>query len=359
VYPRMLASSRWQEKQRARTRVMKEGQRPLTYGLMPRGMGDCGLKDGDDLYGVYLPHNIWATYADRCAMEAAEILGRKEDAAELKKIYETAREDLFQALDKGAIAENGYRWIPGVPGKTSGSRWGALNALFPCGLLPADHELIAGTIQCIRSKMSPGGLPLNTGWLPNGMWVAIALDNLAEVHLVRNEADEAADLLYATLNHATPLYTWCEERGQEPGAKEVTGDRQHLWTPVSVTRFLRDCLVMEEGNALHLGRGTHRAWLGGGKPVGIADAPTHFGRVSYEMQYDAAAGRVSGRVSLARREGDNLVSPEAVTLHVRLPKGLKIASVDAGSKASVAADGSGLQWEAFTGEGTFQAVVAR
>lgn len=359
VYPKMLASSRWQERQRARTRVMKDGERPLTYGLMPRGMGDCGLKDGDDLYGVYLPHNIWATYADRCAMEAAEILGRKEDAVELKKIFEAAREDLVQALDKGAIAEDDYRWIPGVPGKTSGSRWGALNALFPCELLPADHELIVGTVRCLRSKMSPGGLPLNTGWLPNGMWVAIALDNLAEAHLVRNEADEAADLLYATLNHATPLYTWCEERGQEPGAKEVTGDRQHLWTPVSVTRFVRDCLVMEDGKALHLGRGAHGAWLGGGKAVGIVDAPTHFGRISYEMKYDTAAGQVSGRVSLMRKEGENLLSPDAVVLHVRLPKGLKIASVDAGSKASVAADGSGLQWEAFTGEQTFQAVVAR
>jgi hypothetical protein len=43
-FPQMLACSRWQEKQRARTRITDSGgQRRLTYGLMPRGMGDAGL----------------------------------------------------------------------------------------------------------------------------------------------------------------------------------------------------------------------------------------------------------------------------------------------------------------------------
>ncbi len=46
---------------------------------MPRGFGDCGLMDDDDLYGVFLPHNIWAVYADRLTVEAAEILGKTED----------------------------------------------------------------------------------------------------------------------------------------------------------------------------------------------------------------------------------------------------------------------------------------
>ena len=197
----------------------ENGTRPLTYGLMPRGMGDCGLKDGDDLYGVFVPHNVWSVFADRLTLQAAGILGRTGDIPELKKIYETARNDLVDAMRRGAISEAEYQWIPGVLGKTSGSRWGALNALFPCGLLAPDDPLLNGTIRHIRSNMSPGGLPLNTGWLANGLWVAIALDNLAESHLVRNEGDEAAALLYATLNHATPLTTWCEERGPEPARR--------------------------------------------------------------------------------------------------------------------------------------------
>jgi len=228
------------------------GEKPLTYGLMPRGFGDCGLKNDDDMYGVFLPHNIWAVYADRCSLEAAEILGKKRDADELTKIYETARTDLLAALDRGAITGPNGRWIPGVPGKTSGSCWGVLNALSPCGLLPPDHELVTGTLRKIEANVSKGGQPIHTGWMADGAWVAITLDNIAEAHLARGEGDVAATYLTSTLNHGTPLYTWREERGLEPGAKKTSGDRQHLWTPVAVVRAMRDMMVLENGDGLEL-----------------------------------------------------------------------------------------------------------
>mgnify|MGYP000922621626 CR=1 FL=1 len=339
VYPRMVASSRWQERQRARTRVQVDGERPLTYGLMPRGMGDCGLKDDHDLFGVFIPHNIWAVFADRCTVEAARMLGKDADLPELERIFQAGYEDLMRAMDAGAIAENGYRWIPGVPGKTSGSRWGVLNALFPCGLLAPDHELIEGTLRHIESHLSPGGIPINTGWLPEGMWVAITLDNVAEAHLARGNGDAAAEYLVAVLNHGTPLYSWCEERGPEPGSETITGDRQHLWTPVAVVRAVRDCLVMEQGDGLRLALGTPRAWLASGEPVGIADAPTHFGPLSYTLAYDATVARVSGTISFPDAPG--LAWAE---LSVRLPQGLRARSVNADAGATVMDDGTRLRW---------------
>ncbi len=352
VYPHMLASTRFNERMRARTRVLQDGQRPLTYGLMPPGMGDCGLKDGDSLYGVFLPHNFWSVYADRVTLEAARILGKTEDIPELAKIHETALTDLLYVLDKGAIQEQDYRWIPGVPGKTCGSRWGALNALMPCNILPADHELITGTLRFLESKMSEGGLPLNTGWMPEGLWVAIALDNLAEAHLLRNEGDMAARLFYATLNHGTPLFTWCEERAPQPGAKETTGDRQHLWTPVAVVRALRDMLVLEDGDCLHLARGTDREWLASGGTIGVERHNTHFGPVSYEMAFDSAARVVKGKVVF------HADSPKTAVLHIRLPKGLKVSGVGAGCTATALPDGEGIQWTNPKGELTVHANVS-
>ena len=358
VYPRMLASSRWQERERARTRIVPaSGARAATYGLMPRGMGDCGLMDDADLYGIFLPHNIWSVYADKLAVEAAETLGKTGDLDELKRIFETGRADLLTALDRGAIREAGYRWIPGVSGKTSGSRWGALNALFPCGLLPPDHELIVGTLRKIESNMSPGGIPIHTGWLADGMWVAITLDNVAEVHLVRHEGDIAARYLYATLNHGTPLVTWCEERGPEPGTTKCTGDRQHLWTPVAVVRALRDCLVMEEGDTLQLALGSPRHWLGGSGTVGVEKAATHFGPVSYALTFDRGKSQVTGSLKL---DGDEARTGRcrSVVLNVRLPGGLRLKSVDSASGATVSPDGSALVWKAPRGERRFTATVS-
>ena len=352
VYPRMAASARWRERQRARTREATDAGRPLVYGLMPRGVGDCGLADGDDNYGVFLPHNIWALYADELAVEAARILGRTDDLAELRAIYETARADLLAALERGSIQEKDYRWIPGVPGKTSGSRWGVLNALYPCGLLPPNHDLITGTLQRIESHMSPGGIPLHTGWMEDGMWVAIALDNVAEAHLARGEGDAAAAYLYATLNHGTPLITWCEERGQEPGTTKCSGDRQHLWTPVAVVRELRDAFVMEQADGLHLALGTHRDWLGGGKPIGVTGAPTHFGRLTYEMKYEQARKAVSGEVRL---EED--ARPPSLVLHVRLPGGRRVVAVDSTGQAIIMAGGEAILWRAPKGVLKFRAKI--
>lgn len=348
VYPRMLASSRWQEIQRQRSRKTKGGRKPVTYGLMPRGRGDCGLKDGDDWWGVFFPHNFLATYADRLSVEAAEILGKKNDLDELRQIHETALQDLINALDKGAIQEDGYRWIPGAPNKTTGSRWGALYALFPCRILAPDHELIEGTFRHIEKNLSPGGVPLHTGLMENGSWVAITADNLAEAHLMRGNGDAAAKYLYAVLNHGTPLFTWCEERGPEAGAKETSGDRQHLWTPVAVVRLIRDMLVMEQDNILHLALGTPRSWLASGQPVSVTDVPTHFGNVSYQIRYDSHKNQVSGTARFPSNP-----TLEAVRLHIRLRLDQHITSVNSESKAVAAGDGKTIEWKKPQGECSF------
>lgn len=352
VYPRMLACSRWQETQRQRTRVLVDGKRPLHYGLMPRGQGDCGLDAGDGMYGYFLPHNIWAVYTDKVAIEAARILGKADDVTELRGIYDRAFKDLAVSLDKGAIQADGYRWIPGSPGNPAGSRWGALNSVFPCGLLSPNDELVTGTLKYMNQHLSRGGLQMHTGWMADGMWVAISLDNVAEVELTRNNGDEAARLLYASLNHGTPLYTWCEERGEELGTPKISGDRQHLWTPVAVVRAVRDCMVMEEGDRLHLARGAAREWLGGGQPVGASKAPTHFGSVSYEMRYDRALRRVTGKVVFPKRS-----SMRQALMRIALPGGLSVKSVDTESRASVMPDRSGIAWEHPVGEVAFAAEV--
>ena len=200
--------------------------------------------------------------------------------------------------------------------------------------------------------MSKGGQPLHTGWMTDGAWVAITLDNIAEVNLAQGNGDAAVRYLYSTLNHGTPLYTWCEERGQEPGTTKCSGDRQHLWTPVAVVRVIRDMLVMENGDGLNLALGTAREWLGSGKPVGIAGACTHFGTVSYQMQYDSTGSKVTGEVIFAKQS-----SADWAVLHIRLPEGLKVKSVDQESKATVVPDGCGLRWNAPCGTMKFCASI--
>jgi hypothetical protein len=348
--PQMLICSKWQDMERRKTRLVVNGEKSLTYGLMPRGMGDGGLMDGNSYYGIFYTHNIWAVFEDSLAYRAALILNRREDAKELKDIYERSKSDLITAMERGAIGnKNGARRLSSLPGKNSGSCWGLLNAIYPTGILPDNHELMNNTINYIEERMSPGGIPVHTGWMPNGMWVAITLNDFAEAHLARNEGDAANAFLYSTLNHGTPLYTWCEERGQDPDTKETSGDLQHLWTPEAAVRCTRDIILMEEGNTLHLLRGIARGWLAGGEYIGIEKASSHFGEISFKVRFDKNKSQLTGEIHFPKENHDF-----KTILHCPLPEKMKVVNA---TGANILTDGSGIRFDKCTGDISFTATV--
>ena len=326
-YPQMLAASRWQNRMRERTKkITSDGQRELTYGLMPVGMGDGGLMNDNSYYGIFYTHNIWAVHADSLALLAAQTLGRENEARELREIYLTAKNDLIASMRRGAIVEpDGTRWLSSMPGKVTGSSWGLSNTITPTQLLKPFDELIDNTLARVEKNLSPGGVPTHTGFMVDGMWVAITLNDFALARLARDESDIANAYLYATLNHASPLYSWCEERGLFPGTTQISGDIQHLWTPIAVVRFIRDMLVMEEGSTLRLARGIARGWLASGEPVGIENASTRFGNISYKMHYDAKRSRLVGQIRFP--EG---AQPIETTVHCPLPEGMQLTKTSVG-----------------------------
>ena len=217
LYPYMLNDARWHAKRREQQRRMApDGRRIRGYGLIQPTMHDCGMNDATGT-GVFIPHNTWAVYADKVALETARLLGKTPDVVELEAIYQAGRDDLLAAIEQGAIDENGYRWIPSSPNDPSGSFWGALNTAQPCGLLALNAPLIEGTIAKMESFQGEGGLTRFTGWQKEGLWIAVVLDNLGMVYLARGEADKFARQLYAAVNHASLLNTWPEERDRARG----------------------------------------------------------------------------------------------------------------------------------------------
>jgi hypothetical protein len=72
------------------------------------------------------------------------------------------------------------------------------------------------------------------------------------------------------------------------------------------------------------------------------------------MQYTPANAQVSGEVKFA----EDSTAAWAV-LHVRLPDGRRVKSVNAESKASVLSNGSGIRWDHPRGSVKFQASVEK
>jgi len=188
-------------------------------------------------------------------------------------------------------------------------------------------------------------MPLNTGWLPAGLWVAIALDNLAEA-IWPAMRHPAAALMYATLNHGTPLYTWCEET--RPGTRR---DAMHRRPPAPVDaggggpvppRYAHH----GDGEELHLARGTDRDWLQSGQPVGIENACTYFGTVSYEMTFNPADGRVTGKAVFPKSPaGPDGPSPKPQPFISVFQQGKKITGLGPNCKAAILPDATGIRWQ--------------
>jgi hypothetical protein len=121
---------------------------------------------------------------------------------------------------------------------------------------------------------------------------------------------------------------------------------------VAVVRFLRDALVMEEDDHLHLARGIERSWLASGQEVGIEEAPTHFGTLTYRFSLDPTKSKLTGVIDFPASK----LSYNA-SLHCRLPEGLKVVSVDKASQATVTGDGAALEWSHPHGTVHFEAQV--
>ena len=252
---------------------------------MPRGMGDCGMMNRGDYYGVFYPHNILSVAADLKTLEAAKILGKEEDVLLLAKLCEEAKDALMTSIRANLAEVDGCRIIPSVAGAPLTSLYGCLYALFPAGLLNGDDPIVRDTVRLIENgKQSEGGLPIGMGWMRDGLWVAMALSNVARAYLRMGLYADAAKYLYPAFNHASPFVTWCEERGAEAGAAKISGDRQHLWTPLSVCQYLTEALFFEDDEAIHICAGIMPEWLSEGKEISVKGYRSHYGKTDFAVK---------------------------------------------------------------------------
>jgi hypothetical protein len=108
-------------------------------------------------------------------------------------------------------------------------------------------------------------------------------------------------LEYFLTHHTAPgLFTYHEGSGDENtfglwqrvrGWDRIPFVTPHGWTAAELFLLLRDCMLHEsmDGTGLVIGAGVPRAWIESGKPIGIANAPSHFGPCSWRLE----AGRLT------------------------------------------------------------------
>jgi hypothetical protein len=96
----------------------------------------------------------------------------------------------------------------------------------------------------------------------------------------------------------------------------------HGWAVAEMWLLLRDCLVYEDGDRLHLLPGVPDAWFTNEQGMDVRNLPTYFGKCSFEY----APGRNGATLALS---GD-ASPPEGFVL--RVPTSLKAKAIADGAE---------------------------
>ncbi|MHB9107477.1 MAG: hypothetical protein ACYDCO_10520 [Armatimonadota bacterium] len=268
-------------------------------GLLPATL----IPDNELIEGHFVSYHLYALAGAKAAVALAEAAGATELAAEWREFYDAFHAAVMARLGRlvhqtGGVITPGFEgyeaqavtvnvtWVEepysyqpaGAYGETGGCDWHNVGAAFPTEVLPPDHPWITSSLARWRHVYLEGIFPY-----PSKSDYTLLHNyntlNLSETFLRRGEDAEAVRDLYGVLLHTTAAHASAE--GVDTGGRRDFNCTPHNWFSAKLVRFIRDLLVYEAGNRLHLLAGLSPAWMQPGMTVGIAGAPTELGTITF------------------------------------------------------------------------------
>jgi hypothetical protein len=299
AFPKMLEGCRWT----MMTRRVAPADSPFA-GLLP-----AAFADGEFLYDRkhhIVGYDLWNLRGLLCAADAAKTLGKDAEAKELR----AEADDYRKAID-AAVRRAGVDYFP-ASWEMDGTFWGNTETLWPTPLFAMDDPRVEATIHQARKVLGGG--------FTEGMihWVGLPEDAIHPymsayttlASLDQGEDEQVVEDFYWYLLHSTAAHAFPE--GIHFKRNFAWGDTIPHGTGASnYAILLRNLLVHERGDDLHLLAAVPDGWLADGKEIKVENAPTHFGPISLVVR-----GTADGvKVQLTKPERN---PPKHIVLH--LPK---------------------------------------
>ncbi len=286
------------------------------YGVLPRA-----LADGEYLWDGschILGYDWWNLRAVQSLAYAAEVLGKTGKASELQKEFEDYRGCILKALDK-----TGLEFIPPSYEK-KGTHWGNLEVIFPTQLIDKNDTRVGATLHEVRDNFGGGFVEGIIQWRPSIFAIHPYMSQfVTNSFIIRGEYEEAVDGFYSFLLHTTATHGFPE--GIYYKKREAWSDTlPHTWAAALYVITLRNMLIREEGETLHLLSAVPGSWLEPGQRIRFHRVPTHFGEMGLETV--AENERIRIQIHTPSRN-----KPETVAVH--LPPHLEILSASCGEKS--------------------------
>lgn len=348
--PRLQANVEWMLRQR---RLMRElvpgGERLWCRGLQP------AQQVTPDSGGLWMQFYECEAYYWSAVAHFADALAMIEpvEGARLQAEAETYRRDLLAAVERSIalspvvpVRDGTFRSVIPfacyVRGLSTGA-WGwkrdgsgahvgpmywetvqsAAALISPARLVAPDDARVQGYLDVLEDRLlleNPNAAGHN--WFAAGWQYQGGLERTANVHLA---ADDIPAFLRSFLNcYAIDIVP---DQGYVFNEHATRGPPDKIFEEAAFLERFRHLLVWEEGTTLWLARATPRAWLEQGKRIAVANAPTCFGTLAYEIVSDVDHGRIHATVEMPSRK-----PPQSLLLRLRHPTAAPIRSVTANGR---------------------------
>lgn len=241
------------------------------------------------------------------AAELAELIGKRQEAAELKMHRMRLIGELEADPRTAPLAVSSASWA--VEANRALSDSSVVSVVAP-------HSEFIGDLCRRMRQASAEGLATQDGLL-----APVLTMDLARLHALRGEQQQAVRDLYSVLVHTGS----CHEGfvgGVKPWADRDCGQYPCPDPRFSAAYvlFLRDLLIREEHGTLHLFNAFSPSWLKPGCTLGIANAPTFFGLVTAVLRIEEGGAALT-------MAADWHLPPSRVIVH--LPYWVELNYVDA------------------------------
>lgn len=318
VYPLVVRAVDWLAKARAAD--------PLH--IMP--MSD--VKDNEYVAAHLTGYNFLALDGLKSAIELAQATGHEDQARRFQKEYDNYQETFFLLLDRSTQANGGY--IPPAldGGAGKGTDWGNLLAVTPEPVLDAHDPRVTETLRRVQAHYQEGiatyAEPDDGQFLHHYLTIKNTL-----TELVRGDQQQAIREFYAELLHTSSTHAGFEYAIRPWGSRDFEGNlAPHGWFAADYRNLLRNMMVREEADTLHLLSAVSPEWIAKGKTIRVERAPTYFGSLGFVLDMPEEGAAVLHLKTSFQRPPGKLV------LH--LPWFMEVSGISADGLPLQAADGS-------------------
>ena len=261
----------------------------LDYRLLPPGEIDGGIHNGADseMQPEY-SNTYWSLTGLNAAISAAHWIGDEASAAAWQKEYDDFLAAFRKAAARDLLQDNlGHPYLPLMMGNArhltpQKGQWAFCHAVYPGQVFPAGDAFASNQMAMLRATKVEGMI-FDTGWMQNGLWTYFA-SFYGHAALWMGDGAEAAEVLYAFANHASPTRVWREEQKPIGRGNDEVGDMPHNWASAEFIRLAAHLLELDRGDELHLLEGFPRAWAGPGMLTKLNGVLTPFGPLHLTVQ---------------------------------------------------------------------------